>query len=182
MNIEPYHVLLFIHFVSLITGFGAVIVIDTFGLLWILKKVKMSFVTQVANVTQRLIWLGYTGLVLTGIPLILMKESISGLSTIKIFAVILVGLNGVYLHFIKKSMGEVSDDTKVSSLTKFRITLATTISQVGWWTAIIIGFLNNKLKTSAPVIENPYNIILPIVTLVLVVGVLGEIVFKKFDK
>jgi hypothetical protein len=179
MNIELNHVLLFIHLVSLITGFGAVIVIDTFGLLWILKKVKMSFVTQVANVTQRLIWLGYTGLVLTGIPLILMKESISGLSTLKIFVVLLVGLNGVYLHFIKKSMGEVSDDMQVSNLNKFRITLATIISQAGWWTAIVIGFLNNKLKLNAPVLENPYGIIIPIVMVVLFIAIAGELIFRK---
>jgi hypothetical protein len=179
MNIELNHVLLFIHLVSLITGFGAVIVIDTFGLLWILKKVKMSFVTQVANVTQRLIWLGYTGLVLTGIPLILMKESISGLSTLKIFVVLLVGLNGVYLHFIKKSMGEVSDDMQVSNLNKFRITLATTISQAGWWTAIVIGFLNNKLKLNAPVLENPFEIIIPVLVVTILVATVGELIFRK---
>lgn len=179
MNLETNHILLFIHLVSLITGFGAVIVIDTFGLLWILGKVKMSFVTQVANITQRLIWLGYTGLVLTGIPLILMKESISGLSTLKIFVVLLVGLNGVYLHFIKKSMGQVSDDMQVSSLNKFRITLATFVSQAGWWTAIVIGFLNNKLKTSAPVLENPFGIIIPVLIGVFFVLILGELIFRK---
>lgn len=179
MNIELNHILLFVHLVSLITGFGAVIVIDTFGLLWIIGKVRMSFVTQVANITQRLIWLGYTGLVLTGIPLILMKESISGLSTLKIFVVILVGINGVYLHIIKKSMGEVSDDTTVSNLNKFRITLASTISQLGWWTAIVIGFLNNKLKTNAPIIEEPFGIIIPVIILVIVVGAVGEVIFKK---
>ncbi len=179
MNLELYHVLLFVHLVSLVVGFGAVIVIDTFGLLWILGKVRMSFVTQVANITQRLIWLGYTGLVLTGIPLILMKESISGLSTLKIFVVILVGINGVYLHIIKKSMGEVSDDTPVSKLNKFRITLASTVSQLGWWTAIVIGFLNNKLKTNAPIIEEPFGIIIPVIILVIVVGAVGEVILKK---
>ncbi len=179
MNMELNHVLLFIHLVSLITGFGAVIVIDTFGLLWILGKVKMSFVTQVANITQRLIWLGYIGLVLTGIPLILMKDTISGLSTLKIFVVLLVGLNGVYLHFIKKAMGEVSDDTPVSNLNKFRITLASAVSQAGWWTAIVIGFLNNKLKTNAPVLENPFGIIIPVIVVVVLVATAGELIFRK---
>jgi hypothetical protein len=108
-----------------------------------------------------------------------MKESISGLSTLKIFVVLLVGLNGVYLHFIKKSMGEVSDDMQVSNLNKFRITLATTISQAGWWTAIVIGFLNNKLKLNAPVLENPFEIIIPVLVVTILVATVGELIFRK---
>ncbi len=179
MNIEINHIVLFVHFVSLIVGFGSVIVIDTFGLLWLLKKVKLTFVNQVANVTQPLIWIGWTLLVLTGIPLILMKGSVSGLSTLKIFAVLVVGLNGVYLHIIKKSMGEVTDETVLPNLAKFRITLASTISQAGWWTAIVIGFLNNKLKTNAPQIEHPFSIIVPVLVVLVFVLVSGELIFRR---
>lgn len=60
MNIETNHALLFIHLISLIVGFGSVIVIDTFGFLWLLKKVKLTFVNRVANVTQPLIWIGWS--------------------------------------------------------------------------------------------------------------------------
>ncbi|KND49121.1 MAG: hypothetical protein AB198_02525, partial [Parcubacteria bacterium C7867-003] len=155
MSIELNHIILFIHLISLVVGFGAVIVIDTFGFLWLLKKVKLSFVNQVANITQPLIWIGWTGLVLTGTPLILMKGEVSGLSTLKIFAVLMVGLNGLFLHFIKKSMSGVNDESVMPNIVKFRITLATFISQAGWWTAIIIGFLNNELKNNVVVVENP---------------------------
>ncbi len=179
MNIELNHVFLFIHLASLILGFGAVLVIDTFGFLWIIKKVKLSFVKQVANVTQPLIWIGWTGLVLTGIPLILLKGSISGLSIIKIFAVLMVGLNGIFLHTIKKSMDTLTDELPIPNIIKFRMTLASFISQVGWWTAIVIGFLNNKLKTNAPIIEEPFGKIIPIIILILIVGVIGELIFRK---
>lgn len=179
MNIEINHIFLFIHLVSLIVGFGSVIVIDTLGLLWFLKKVKLSFVNQVANTTQPLIWIGWTGLVLTGIPLILMKGGLSGLSTIKIFAVLMLGLNGMYLHLIKKSMDGITDEMEMPNLAKFRITLASSVSQAGWWTAIVIGFLNNKLKTNAPVVDNPYLYIIPILVVIVVVGVVGELIFKK---
>jgi len=179
MDIELNHILLFIHLVSLVMGFGAVMVIDTFGLLWLLKKVKLSFVQQVANTTQPLIWIGWALLVLTGIPLIVMKGGVSGLSIIKIFAVLLLGVNGVYLHIIKKSMDKINDNSVMPSLAKFRITLASFISQAGWWTAIVIGFLNNKLKTNAPVVDNPYLYIIPILVVIVVVGVVGELIFKK---
>ncbi|MBY0376438.1 hypothetical protein K2P96_00480 [Patescibacteria group bacterium] len=181
MNIELYHVLLFIHLASLILGFGAVLVIDTFGFLWIIKKVKLSFVKQVANVTQPLIWIGWTGLVLTGIPLILLKGSISGLSAIKIFVVLMVGLNGIFLHTIKKSMDKLPDELPIPNIVKFRMTLASFISQAGWWTAIVIGFLNNKLKENAPTVSDPFFYIYLILGSIVLVFVLGEIFIKKTD-
>lgn len=179
MNIEPYHVLLFIHLISLILGFGSVLVIDIFGLLWILKKVKLSFVNQVANVTQPLIWTGWTLLVVTGGILIYMKGSISGLTTIKIFAVLMIGINGIFLHTIKKGMEYITDETPMPAILKFKITLATFISQVGWWTAIIIGFINNKFKANAPVIEKPWSIIVPFLIIINVIFVLGTLIFRK---
>lgn len=179
MNMETSHVLLFIHLISLVVGFGSVIVIDTFGLLWLLKKVKLTFVNRVANVTQPLIWIGWTGLVLTGIPLILMKDSISGLSTIKIFLVLMVGLNGIFLHFIKKSMDGITDDSILPNIIKFRITLATFISQIGWWGAIIIGFLNNKLKEGAPFVEYPFHFIIPLFVSLMVIYLIGELILRK---
>lgn len=179
MNIETNHALLFIHLISLIVGFGSVIVIDTFGFLWLLKKVKLTFVNRVANVTQPLIWIGWSGLVLTGIPLILMKESISGLSTIKIFLVLMVGLNGIFLHFIKKSMDGITDDSILPNIIKFRITLATFISQIGWWGAIIIGFLNNKLKEGAPVVVEPFYLIIPLFITIIFVYIIGELILRK---
>lgn len=179
MNLESNHVLLFIHLISLVLGFGSVLVIDTFGLLWLLKRVKLSFVNQVANTTQPLIWFGWTGLVLTGIPLILMKDVISGLSILKIFAVLLVGLNGVFLHFIKKSMDGITDDSVLPNLIKFRITLATVISQLGWWTAIVIGFLNNKLKADAPKILDPYLFIIPFCVVLVFTFIIGELILRR---
>ncbi len=160
-------------------GFGAVMVIDTFGLLWLLKKVKLSFVQQVANTTQPLIWIGWSLLVLTGIPLIVMKGGVSGLSMIKIFAVLLLGVNGVYLHIIKKSMDNINDNSVMPSLAKFRITLASFISQAGWWTAVVIGFLNNKLKDNAPKVEDPFVIIIPVVIFVVFIATAGELIFRK---
>lgn len=58
---------LFIHLISTIVGFGAVIVIDVWGFLWIINKQKLSQVMSVARVTQILIWIGFFGLVLSGL-------------------------------------------------------------------------------------------------------------------
>lgn len=108
-----------------------------------------------------------------------MKESISGLSTIKIFLVLMVGLNGIFLHFIKKSMDGITDDSILPNIIKFRITLATFISQIGWWGAIIIGFLNNKLKEGAPVVVEPFYLIIPLFITIIFVYIIGELILRK---
>jgi hypothetical protein len=147
-NSVPYYFLLFGHLISLVVGFGAVIVIDAFGLLWLIKwwGVDLTLVRRVANITQRLIWVGFTGLVLTGIPMLLMKGTVSDMTIIKLALVAMVGLNGVFLHYIKKMLDALGQDiTDVPAKVYFRISLASAISQIGWWGATAIGFLNRQV-------------------------------------
>lgn len=147
MTISFYEVLLFGHLVSLVVGFGAVIVIDSFGLAWLVKwrSVTLSLVTRVAEVTQRLIWLGFLGLVLTGSGMVMIRGGISDIQWIKLFLVAMVGVNGVFLHTIKKQMESIKDDAVPRSV-MFRIGLASTISQIGWWGATLIGFYLSNLS------------------------------------
>lgn len=179
MQLDTYHIFLFSHLIFLMIGFGAVIVIDTCGLLWLFKKIKLSFVGKVAKITQPLIWIGWTGMVLSGIPLLYIKGSISGLTTLKIFFVILLGINGIYLHFIKKRLDKINNNEKIPKLLEFRIGFATLVSQIGWWSSIIIGFLNNKLKVNAPNIEEPFIYIWPIFITFISIFLIGEIIFRK---
>jgi hypothetical protein len=67
MESTVFYFFLFLHLISLIIGFGAVLVIDTFGLLWLFKKKPLPKVMEVAEVTQRLIWIGWAGMVVSGI-------------------------------------------------------------------------------------------------------------------
>lgn len=182
MEIDLYHILLFCHLVSLMVGFGAVIVIDTCGLLWLLGKIKLSLISKFAKITQPLIWLGWSFLVLSGIPLLVLKGSISSITTVKIFAVIMLGLNGIYLHFIKESLSKHEKQEHLPKIISFRIALATFISQIGWWTAIIIGFLNNKLKNNAPQIDNPFLYIKIFIIIIIFIFITGEILLKKRRK
>lgn len=179
MDIQTYHVLAFIHLISLIVGFGAVIVIDTFGLLWVLKKTKLQTVNQTANITQRLIWLGWFGLVASGTTLVLMRGSISNITMVKVFFVAMLGLNGIFLHLIKKNFDKLADMENIPSIYKFRIALTSVISQTGWWGAIIIGFLNTKFRGQIPQPENPWCVMAIIAAVFFVVWVIGEIVLKR---
>lgn len=175
----PFYIFLFIHVVSLIVGFGAVIVIDTFGLLMLLKRVPLQMPQKVANITQPLIWLGWTGLVVSGIFLLNIKGAISGITVLKLFFVIMLGLNGIFLHFIKKALDSFQSLEQIPNIWKFRIGLASLISQTGWWGALIIGFLNRHLGKSAPKIHDPLPWLLAFAFGFLIIAIIGEKVFQK---
>lgn len=172
---------LFIHLISLVVGFGAVIVIDTYGLLWLLKwwGVDLRLVRRVAVTTQRLIWVGFTGLVISGAAMLYMKGSVSDQTMLKLFFVLMVGLNGIFLHTIKKSLDALGDNVEqVPPRIFFRIGLASTISQLGWWGATIIGFVNRQMRITLSWAEHYPIIIANIVVALGVIALVGHLLTK----
>ncbi len=132
---------LFIHLISTVVGFGAVIVIDVWGFLWVINKQKLSQVLSVAKVTQVLIWIGFFGLVLSG--LFLGAHYNKPRTQLKIGLVILLGINGLYLEYIKRWAKKLNDVKFGAApiMFKIQIGMATIVSQIGWWGTILIGFL-----------------------------------------
>lgn len=132
---------LFLHLISTIVGFGAVLVIDVWGFLWVINKQKLSQVMSVAKVTQILIWVGFLGLVLSG--LFLGAHYDKPRTQLKIGLVILLGINGVYLEYIKRWAKKLGDIKFVNApiMFKLQIGMATIVSQIGWWGSVLIGFL-----------------------------------------
>ncbi len=174
-----FYIFLFIHIVCIITAFGTVIFIDSAGLMWMLKKLKLSTVNTIAEVGQKLIWTGWVGLIISGTVLILFKGYIDQLTAIKLFFVGLVGLNGIYLHIIKKSSEHIQDNDELPILLRFRITLASTISQIGWWGAVIIGFVHRHISHNIPYPANPWIWMIGIFLTISVLAILIEVIFRK---
>lgn len=179
MNPSIFYIFIFLHLVFLIIGFGSVIVIDTFGLLWTLKKVPLKKVNEVASVTQRLIWIGWGGLVLSGLGLIFMKGSVDNLMTIKLFFVAMLGVNGIFLHRIKKSLESLEEPEHLPPLYFFRISLASTLSQIGWWGALIIGFSHRQISHVINFPQNPWIIISAATIIILATAAIGESLLRK---
>jgi len=179
MDTQLFYIFLLVHLLSLIVGFGAVLVIDSVGLLWLLKKTRTSFVSKLAQITQRLIWLGWSGLVISGIWLITLKGYVDNLTKIKLFFVLMLGVNGIYMHYIRKIFKRMGDGREMTDLLKFRIGLATAVSQLGWWGAITIGFLHRNWRHDIPWPNNPWFIVLIIVLVILIVELTGEIYFSR---
>lgn len=109
MDSTHFYIALFAHLVSLIVGFGSVLAIDTFGLLMLLRRQPLSQVKKVANATQVLIWAGWLGMAISGLNLIILKGCADNPTKIKLFFVIMIGLNGVFLHYIKKALDKIEE-------------------------------------------------------------------------
>lgn len=175
----PFTLALFIHLISLIIGFGSVVVIDTFGLLWLLRRVSLSFIIRVASFTQPLIWVGWFGLVFSGLFLLRLKGIVDNLMWMKLYFVALIGLNGVWLHLIKKGLERIPDGGAIPPRWKFRMTLASVISQVGWWSAIAIGFLHHEWRGVIHWPPNPWLIMALILGVLAVTVAIGEMALRK---
>src|SRR5690606_21836122 len=86
---------LFVHLGSLVVGFGAVLSIDWYGVLWFRRKIKLTDVSGHAHRVTLLTWLGLIGLCLSGMflrpdlgsPLTLVKiGAVAGAAAVGVFA------------------------------------------------------------------------------------------------
>jgi hypothetical protein len=130
-----HDVALFGHLACLVLGFGAVLSVDWVALLWIIRRRTLTDVLKAAGNVHVPIWAGYAGLVVTGLFL---EPQIDVLRTqIKLATVLAIGLNGLvamWLHHL------------LQNRLRRRVLLASVVcaslSQVGWWAATGIGFIN----------------------------------------
>ncbi len=173
-----FYILLFLHLASLILGLGSVLVTDLYGLLWIWDRLRFKQVIRVSSVTEKFIWLGWLGLVATGIPLLIMIGEISNLTILKLFLVAVVGANGVVLHFLQQELRAFKEDGDVPNIFMFRLILALSVSQIGWWGAAIIGFINSQLAVTITWPANPWPIIGLFLAAILVLAAGGETIMR----
>ncbi|MEU9176138.1 hypothetical protein AB0C90_04615 [Streptomyces sp. NPDC048550] len=131
---------LFVHLASLVLGFGAVLAADYHGLLWATGRCSL---TEVISATSRLhvpIWAGLGGLVVSG--LMLHPDLHSLLTQAKIALVGLLTLNGLQAGLLGRRLAEATGPVG-RGLTAWGGATAL-LSQVCWWGAVAIGFLNTN--------------------------------------
>lgn len=157
MHSAAFAVALFAHIVSFAVAFGAVVVVDAVGFLWLLGRQKFGLgrVVRVADITQPLIWLGFTGLVVSGIYMQLEIGAVDAASMIKFGLVLALALNGLVLHQLKKAFSQLPEHTSFRFDSPYvpAMFIASAISQVGWWGAALIGFVHayTRRPVSSPV-------------------------------
>lgn len=130
---------LFAHLAALVLGFGAVLTLDWFGLMWVLGRQDLITLVKVAHAVHTPIWLGLGGLALSG--MLLSPDTSAPLTVVKLLAVLAVAINGLYAGKVQQRMLALEGRSVPRRLMLLAV-LAATVSQVGWWTATIVGFLN----------------------------------------
>src|SRR5690625_5482906 len=99
MESTEFFILLFFHLSFLILAFGSVLVTDLYGMLWMFDRVRFKQIVKESGVTEKFIMAGWSGMVLTGIPMIIMKEEIDNLIVIKIALDVFYIHICYYIHF-----------------------------------------------------------------------------------
>ena len=136
---------LFAHLIFLAIGFGASLAI---GLNWValmLRWVRVSRVVTVGVVLDPLIWIGLSGLCLTG--LVLGPDVGRGWTWVKFLAVLAVALNVLWSRDLFADLGRLPGKAGRRSLSPallHRVLRLSITSQVGWWLCVIIGFVTTN--------------------------------------
>lgn len=132
-----HQVALFGHLASVVTGLGAVLAVDFHALQWLLRRRSLRSVLTVAAGLTPLIWIGFVGLLATGA--LLAPDLSNPLTDAKLGLVLLVGLNGAYAGHMHTRMTSASQHNARLILPA---SISATISQIGWWGAVLIGFIS----------------------------------------
>ncbi|MBT2387482.1 hypothetical protein [Streptomyces sp. ISL-11] len=135
-----HDVALFAHLASLVLGFGAVLTVDWLGLLWLLGRRSLPEVLRTADAVHLPIWLGLAGLVGSGV--LLHPDPGSPLTQVKLGLVLMVALNGVHAWTLRPRLAALAVPVARRLVVRCASTVA--LSQLGWWGATVIGFLNSR--------------------------------------
>jgi len=133
-----YRAALFVHLASLVAGLGGALTIDYFALQWVLGRRTLREVLTVSGGTSVLVWTGLAGLVGSGA--LLSPDLGNGLTQLKLGLVLTVALNGAFARVVQHRLEDAGERAS-SSLLGVGVASAL-VSQVGWWGAAMVGFLN----------------------------------------
>ena len=135
---------LFVHLASLIVGFGAVLMVEWYGVLWITEWRSVRDLRQVDLTLKLPIWAGLIGLLASGA--LLHPDLSSPATLVKLAAVLVLSLNGVALTRWTMYFARFPRKMRFAALPKrarVRFIGSAIVSQVAWWTAVIIGMVNS---------------------------------------
>ncbi|MGN6441777.1 MAG: hypothetical protein ACTHL6_07780 [Arthrobacter sp.] len=145
VNLDGYvhNIDLVVHDLCLVVAFGAIILVDWHGFLWLIGRRGLGEIIRLDGAATPLIWGGLAGLLATGAFLSPHLEN--PMTDAKLGAVLVLSLNGIMLIPLMRRLARLPDDTTFAALSlgqRVHLLSCLVVSQVCWWTAIIIGFIN----------------------------------------
>ena len=139
-----HNIAVVLHVLSLV-AFGAIILVDWHGFLWLLGRRELAEIIRLDGAATPLIWGGLAGLLATGV--FLNPHLNNPMTDIKLGAVLVVSLNGIMLIPLMRRLARLQSPTAFEDLSagqRGHLVSCLLISQLCWWTAIIIGFINGQ--------------------------------------
>ena len=134
---------LFGHLVFLAISFGAVLAVELHGLAALLRITTLGRVASVATSLDPLIWGGLIGLAATGA--VLAPDLARPLTVVKLIAVLAVAINGLWARELAHALRAVPPTARgIPRHLLARALRVSAVSQVGWWSAVAIGFLTTN--------------------------------------
>jgi hypothetical protein len=134
-----------IHILGLVVSFGAILLVDWHGFLWLLGRRKLSDTIRLDGAATPLIWGGVAVLLASGS--LLDPKLASPMTDVKLAAVLVLILNGIMLIPLMRRLVKLPPQATFRDLTpgqRFHMLACLGLSQVCWWTAIVIGFINGE--------------------------------------
>ncbi|MEU9124962.1 hypothetical protein AB0C96_34820 [Streptomyces sp. NPDC048506] len=133
---------LFLHLASMVLGFGAVMVIDYYGLLWLTGRCALSEALTTAARLHTPVWTGLTGLVASGV--MLHPDLGSALTRTKLALVLVLTLNGLQARVLAHRLPRCAAASALTPRVLVWGAVTAAVSQLCWWGAVAIGFLNSR--------------------------------------
>ncbi|MGG8407278.1 hypothetical protein ACM614_11955 [Streptomyces sp. 12297] len=141
---------LFVHLASLVLGFGAVLSADWYGALWLTGRCSLGEVTAATARLHTPIWAGLAGLVGSGV--MLHPDLGSPLTQTKLLLVLILTVNGLQAGALGERLnahgaaaaGRDGAPAAVPTALLVRCAVTAGLSQICWWGAVVIGFLNTR--------------------------------------
>jgi hypothetical protein len=144
---EIHRIALAAHILALVLSFGAILVLDWVGLLWLLGRRDVHDTRRLESAAQPLIWGGLALLLVSGA---MMRPDLSStLTQVKLLCVLALMLNGLALAHTMKQLHALPPETRFTKLAtglRVRLLVALCISQACWWTTVLVGLLNSTLR------------------------------------
>lgn len=138
-----YNLAVVVHVLFLVVAFGAIILVDWHGFLWLVGRRRLAEIIRLDGAATPLIWGGLAGMLGTGV--FLNPHLNNPMTDVKLAAVLVLSLNGIMLIPLMRRLAHLAPDAAFQDLTvgqRVHLLLCLVISQACWWTAIIIGFIN----------------------------------------
>lgn len=138
---------LFGHLAAVIVGLGAAVLLETTGLLWMLRRAALDDLRRVEGMVTGLAWLGIAGLLATGA--FLQPDLSQPLTALKMLAVLVAALNGVALTRLTAELDRLPGQVRFRAIPRRLQSWcmwSAIVSQSAWWTAVLIGMLNTASR------------------------------------